>query len=236
MGRVLIIYPPPTIFSIPIEGLKSPCWPGLLLVTVDGRTSPIRWRRTLAAGGRRPLDPRSDNLFCCRSLSGGGKRYWPSTTRCAKTRFRDNRTRRAASAMLPVPQDRMSGRRSSSIVSRTLLGRRASVYVTNNQDPNKTRNRLDSVSHYTPQVTVPLPYVRARIIGRTCGSRPDVYQRAGIGRLRCTRSELVNCANDPLLQHENSMNIRGVSPEQDAIRHQTMEIAKINQSGSFDVR
>lgn len=40
--------------------------------------------------------------------------------------------------MLPVPQDRMSGRRSSSIVSRTLLGRRASVYVTgNHQDPAK---------------------------------------------------------------------------------------------------
>ncbi|GBP67678.1 hypothetical protein EVAR_90528_1 [Eumeta japonica] len=51
-----------------------------------------------------------------------------------------------------------------------------------------------------------------------------------------TRSELVNCANGPLLQHENFLNIRGVSPEQDTIRHQTMETAKINQSGSFDVR
>ncbi|CAK1544642.1 unnamed protein product [Leptosia nina] len=40
--------------------------------------------------------------------------------------------------MLPVPHDRLSGRRSSSIVSRTLLGRRASVYVTNSQqDPTK---------------------------------------------------------------------------------------------------
>ncbi|GBP40872.1 hypothetical protein EVAR_88933_1 [Eumeta japonica] len=28
----------------------------------------------------------------------------------------------------------------------------------------------------------------------------------------CTRSELVNCANGPLLQHENFLNIRGVSP------------------------
>ncbi|GBP21513.1 Ecdysteroid UDP-glucosyltransferase [Eumeta japonica] len=53
---------------------------------------------------------------------------------------------------------------------------------------------------------------------------------------RCTRSELVNCANGSLLQHRNSMNIRGVSAEKDAIRHQTMETAKINQSGSFDVR
>ncbi|GBP75285.1 hypothetical protein EVAR_47322_1 [Eumeta japonica] len=52
----------------------------------------------------------------------------------------------------------------------------------------------------------------------------------------CTRSELVNCANGPLLQHENFLNIRGVSPEQEAIRHQTMATAKINQSGSFDVR
>ncbi|GBP77667.1 hypothetical protein EVAR_57052_1 [Eumeta japonica] len=53
--------------------------------------------------------------------------------------------------------------------------------------------------------------------------------------LRCTRPEFVNCANGPLRQHQNSMNIRGVSPEQDAIRHQTMETAKINQSSSFDV-
>ncbi|GBP29780.1 hypothetical protein EVAR_94620_1 [Eumeta japonica] len=30
---------------------------------------------------------------------------------------------------------------------------------------------------------------------------------------KCTRSELVNRANGPLLQNENSMNIRGVSPE-----------------------
>ncbi|GBP14512.1 hypothetical protein EVAR_7786_1 [Eumeta japonica] len=51
-----------------------------------------------------------------------------------------------------------------------------------------------------------------------------------------TRSELVNCANGPLLQHKNFLNIRAVSPEQDTIRHQTMETAKINQSGSFDVR
>ncbi|GBP23404.1 hypothetical protein EVAR_22263_1 [Eumeta japonica] len=51
-----------------------------------------------------------------------------------------------------------------------------------------------------------------------------------------TRSELVNCANGPLLQHENFLNIRGVSPEQDTIRHQTMETAKINQSGNFDIR
>lgn len=44
--------------------------------------------------------------------------------------------------MLPVPQDRMSGRRSSSIVSRTLLGRRASVYVTGSQqDPAKVSNK-----------------------------------------------------------------------------------------------
>ncbi|GBP52172.1 hypothetical protein EVAR_21303_1 [Eumeta japonica] len=54
---------------------------------------------------------------------------------------------------------------------------------------------------------------------------------------RCTRSDLVNCVNGPLLQHENSMNICGISPpEQDVIRHQSMETAKINQSGSFNVR
>ncbi|GBP77045.1 hypothetical protein EVAR_45953_1 [Eumeta japonica] len=52
---------------------------------------------------------------------------------------------------------------------------------------------------------------------------------------RYTRSKLVNCANGPLLQHENSINIRGVFPEEDAIQHQTMETAKINQSGSLDV-
>ncbi|GBP15023.1 hypothetical protein EVAR_6666_1 [Eumeta japonica] len=50
-----------------------------------------------------------------------------------------------------------------------------------------------------------------------------------------TRSELINRANDQLLQHENAMNIRGVSTEQDAIRHQTMETAKTNQSSSLDV-
>ncbi|GBP55679.1 hypothetical protein EVAR_18970_1 [Eumeta japonica] len=52
---------------------------------------------------------------------------------------------------------------------------------------------------------------------------------------RCTRSELVNRAKGLLLQHKNSVNVHGVSPEQDAIRHQTMETAKINQSSSFDV-
>ncbi|GBP80661.1 hypothetical protein EVAR_54119_1 [Eumeta japonica] len=67
--------------------------------------------------------------------------------------------------------------------------------------------------------------------------RLQAQRREPIGhRMGCTRSELVNCANGPLLQHENFLNIRGVSPEQDAIRHQTMETAKINQSGSFDVR
>ncbi|GBP58178.1 hypothetical protein EVAR_86340_1 [Eumeta japonica] len=34
---------------------------------------------------------------------------------------------------------------------------------------------------------------------------------------RYTRSELVNRTNGPLLQHENSMNICGISPEKDAI-------------------
>ncbi|GBO99758.1 Voltage-dependent calcium channel type D subunit alpha-1 [Eumeta japonica] len=53
--------------------------------------------------------------------------------------------------------------------------------------------------------------------------------------LRCTRSELVNRANGPLLQHENSMNICGVSPEQDAKRHQAEMTAKINQYSSFNV-
>lgn len=51
--------------------------------------------------------------------------------------------------MLPVPQDRMSGRRSSSIVSRTLLGRRASVYVTGSQqDPAKVSNKKSYVYSY----------------------------------------------------------------------------------------
>ncbi|GBP37072.1 hypothetical protein EVAR_19201_1 [Eumeta japonica] len=36
------------------------------------------------------------------------------------------------------------------------------------------------------------------------------------------RPELVNRPNGPLLQHEHSMNICGVFPEQDSIRHQTM--------------
>ncbi|GBP93657.1 hypothetical protein EVAR_67391_1 [Eumeta japonica] len=52
---------------------------------------------------------------------------------------------------------------------------------------------------------------------------------------RSSRSKHVNRTNDPLLEHENSMNIRGVSPDQDAIQHQTIETAKINQSSSFDV-
>ncbi|GBP28096.1 hypothetical protein EVAR_21217_1 [Eumeta japonica] len=45
---------------------------------------------------------------------------------------------------------------------------------------------------------------------------------------RYTRFELVNRANGPLLQHENSMNIRDMSPEQDSVRHQAMETAKMN--------
>ncbi|GBP97874.1 hypothetical protein EVAR_70164_1, partial [Eumeta japonica] len=44
--------------------------------------------------------------------------------------------------------------------------------------------------------------------------------------------QLVNRSNGPLLQHENSMNIRGVSLEQDAIRHQAEKTAKINQSNT----
>ncbi|XP_077296056.1 uncharacterized protein LOC143918179 [Arctopsyche grandis] len=39
--------------------------------------------------------------------------------------------------MLPVPHDRMSGRRSSSIGCRSLIGRRTSVYTTAHQDPFK---------------------------------------------------------------------------------------------------
>ncbi|GBP31086.1 hypothetical protein EVAR_77381_1 [Eumeta japonica] len=38
-------------------------------------------------------------------------------------------------------------------------------------------------------------------------------------KLGYTRSELVNRVNAPLLQHENSKNICGMAPDQDAIRH-----------------
>ncbi|GBP59062.1 hypothetical protein EVAR_39147_1 [Eumeta japonica] len=57
--------------------------------------------------------------------------------------------------------------------------------------------------------------------------RTERDERGKLISKRCMRSELVNCVNGPLLQHENSMKTRGVSPEQDAIRHQTMETAKI---------
>ncbi|GBP05718.1 hypothetical protein EVAR_5057_1 [Eumeta japonica] len=45
---------------------------------------------------------------------------------------------------------------------------------------------------------------------------------------RYTRSELVNHVNSPLLQHEHFRNIRGMSSEQDVMRHCAMEAAKIN--------
>ncbi|GBP55808.1 hypothetical protein EVAR_50226_1 [Eumeta japonica] len=47
---------------------------------------------------------------------------------------------------------------------------------------------------------------------------PARFVTKGLAR-RCTRFELVNRADGPLLHHKNSMNIRGVSSEQDAVRH-----------------
>ncbi|GBP57152.1 hypothetical protein EVAR_37831_1 [Eumeta japonica] len=65
---------------------------------------------------------------------------------------------------------------------------------------------------------------------------PDYFRKVFQSTLsageRCMRSELANCTNGSLLQ---ILNIRGDSPEQDAIRHVPMETAKINWSSSFDV-
>lgn len=68
--------------------------------------------------------------------------------------------------MLPVPQDRMSGRRSSSIVSRTLLGRRASVYATGqHQDPAKVSEL--GPRYYNNRYTFLIaPFITLRNVGK----------------------------------------------------------------------
>lgn len=63
--------------------------------------------------------------------------------------------------MLPVPIDRTSGRRSSSIGCRSIVGRRASVYISSSSscDPLKVSNYFFSsyVHSYIPTLRNELP-------------------------------------------------------------------------------
>ncbi|XP_045774105.1 syntaxin-23 isoform X1 [Maniola jurtina] len=108
--------------------------------------------------------------------------------------------------MLPVPQDRMSGRRSSSIVSRTLLGRRASVYVTSNQqDPAKLITEInvqlalfrDLLIHIGQPHDCPELRERVRRLRRTCVEATKQTSQLVLPASKKSTSE--GCADQPQL-------------------------------------